>query len=208
MTKLPSTPITDLAAAVEWAGALPVPFGSDPVTAEPRRLTADYETSLRVVAAADSDDAATRVHRSHLAAVLDELDAVRAELDEQRERALDAMNREIVDGREVCADCARPVPDGPCNVHSPDAVFQRAAREAASLRAQRDRAGTELERLRRQMTVVAEFIAQRGDYEDGATDRHPDGTERRIQWLGHAAARKQLADRLADIRQDTAGVTR
>jgi hypothetical protein len=79
--------------------------------------------------------------------LLAELYAVRAELriarderDAYRERALDAENRSIVDGREVCADCARPVPDGPCGVHSPDAVFQRAAREAAQLRAERDQA--------------------------------------------------------------------
>lgn len=72
--------------------------------------------------------------------LLAELAAVRAERDSYRERALDAENRSIVDGREVCADCGRPVPDGPCGVHSPDAVFQRAAQEAAQLRAERDQA--------------------------------------------------------------------
>jgi hypothetical protein len=76
--------------------------------------------------------------------LLAELAAVRKERDEQRERALDALNRRIEDGREVCADCGRSVPDGPCGVHSPDAVFQRAAREAARLRAERDEARAEL----------------------------------------------------------------
>ncbi|MFE7954418.1 hypothetical protein [Streptomyces sp. NPDC057413] len=72
--------------------------------------------------------------------LLVEVQRLRDERDAYRERALDAENRCVVDGREVCADCGKPVPDGPCGVHSPDAVFQRGAQEAARLRAERDQA--------------------------------------------------------------------
>lgn len=97
--------------------------------------------------------------REDIDLLLAELDAVRAERDMYRDRALDAENRSIVDGREVCADCERPVPD-PCTVHSPDAVFQRAAREAAQLRVDRDRARARVAELRRYVARLEAAICQ------------------------------------------------
>lgn len=97
--------------------------------------------------------------REDIRALLAELAAVRAERDMYQDRALDAENRSIVDGREVCADCERPVPD-PCTVHSPDAVFQRAAREAAQLRVDRDRARARVAELRRYVARLEAAICQ------------------------------------------------
>lgn len=53
------------------------------------RLSPGFESSLRVLAAADSADADTRVHRSQLAAVFAELDATRKERDEAQATVAD-----------------------------------------------------------------------------------------------------------------------
>lgn len=108
---------------------------------------------------AEADKALTVNAREDIRALLAELAAVRAERDMYRERALDAENRSIIEGREVCADCERPVPN-PCTVHSPDAVFQRAAREAAQLRVDRDRARARVAELRRYVARLEAAICQ------------------------------------------------
>ncbi|WP_333743559.1 hypothetical protein [Streptomyces ardesiacus] len=116
--------------------------------------------------------------REDVPALLAELAAVRAERDRYRERALNAENRSIVDGREVCADCERPVPDGPCGVHSPDAVFQRAAREAAQLRAERDQARAELAEFASRVNELesrlceCEPVREHSDYKRPAFYQH------------------------------------
>lgn len=53
----------------------------------PARLSQSYETSLRSVAAATTNDPVTQVHRDQLTALLAELDAVRAERDQARSAA-------------------------------------------------------------------------------------------------------------------------
>lgn len=107
----------------------------------------------------EADKALTVNACEDIRAMLAELAAVRAERDMYRERALDAENRSIIEGREVCADCERPVPN-PCTVHSPDAVFQRAAREAAQLRVDRDRARARVAELRRYVARLEAAICQ------------------------------------------------
>jgi hypothetical protein len=105
--------------------------------------------------------------REDVPALLAELAAVRAERDEYRERALDAENRSIVNGREVCADCERPVLDGPCGVHSPDAVFQRTCQEAARLRTERDEAQARWRQLAERLDALqASHIADTRELHD------------------------------------------
>lgn len=57
-------------------------------------------------------------------------------------------------------------------------------------------AAAELERLRAFEAVVEEFVAARAEYVTAIRNCHPDNGHDYDRWQGHAAARRQLAEKL------------